>query len=83
MDSDYIAVHRNYRQAGIGRQLLTQIENYIKSQKGRYLHVVSCDIDSYKPARLFYTKQGYKKVSHIPDYYVKGEGRVDFFKALS
>jgi len=83
MDSDYIAVHRNFRQAGLGCQLLTQIKNYVKNQKGRYIHVVSCDIDSYKPARLFYKKLGYKQVSHIPDYYVKGEGRIDLFKALS
>lgn len=80
MDEDYVAVHKLYRRSGIASQLLEAVENYIKEKRGRYLHVLTCDIDSYKPARLFYKKNGYKKVAEIPDYYVKGEGRIDYFK---
>lgn len=80
MDSDYIAVHKGYRNKGIATKLLKAVENFVKSKKGRYLHVLTCDIDSYKPARSFYEKSGYKKVAEIPDYYVEGEGRVDYFK---
>lgn len=80
MDSDYVAVHKDFRQVGIATQLLKQVEEYIKERDGRYLHVLSCDIDSYKPARMFYEKNGYKKVAEMPDYYVEGEGRVDYYK---
>ncbi len=80
MDSDYVAVHKDFRQVGIATQLLKQVEEYIKERGGRYLHVLSCDIDSYKPARMFYEKNGYKKVAEMPDYYVEGEGRVDYYK---
>ncbi|PIY69348.1 hypothetical protein COY90_01085 [Candidatus Roizmanbacteria bacterium CG_4_10_14_0_8_um_filter_39_9] len=80
MDSDYVAVHKNYRRSGIASALLEKVENYVKQKKGRYLHILSCDIESYKPARLFYEKHGYQKVAEIPDYYVVGEGRVDYLK---
>jgi len=82
MDSDYIAVHKEYRRKGIAKKLLEKIEDYVKTQGGRYIHVVSCDIDSYKPAGNFYLNAGYKEVSHLPNYYVIGEGRIDFYKEL-
>ncbi len=82
MDADYIAVHKNYRRKGLGKEILQQIEKYVKSQGGRYIHVLSCDIESYGPAREMYKSVGYKEVSHIPDYYVEGEGRIDFFKKI-
>lgn len=82
MDADYFAVHRVYRRQGIAKKLLQKIEQYVKEKQGRYIHIVSCDIDFYQPARTFYQKAGYQQVAKIPDYYVEGEGRVDFFKKL-
>ncbi|MEX0896260.1 MAG: GNAT family N-acetyltransferase [Patescibacteria group bacterium] len=83
MDEDYLAVHRDYRQQGIANAMLAEVEKFVKEVGGRYIHVLSCDIDSYAPARTFYERNGYKKVAEIPDYYVEGEGRIDFFKAVS
>lgn len=80
MDQDYIAVHKDYRNQGIATILLAEVEKYIQEKHGRYLHVLTCDIDSYTPARKFYEKHGYSKVAEIPDYYVDGEGRIDYFK---
>ena len=82
MDSDYIAVHKDYRRKGIGNKLLKVVENYVIKKKGRYIHVLTCDIDSYKPANMFYESNGYKKVAEMPDYYVNGEGRIDYYKTL-
>ena len=73
MDSDYVAVHKDYRHEGIATKLLQALEEYVKANDGRYIHVLRCDIDSYKPARLFYEKNGYKKVAEIPNYYVQGD----------
>lgn len=80
MDSDYVAVHKDYRGKGIAGELLKSAEEFVKACGGRYIHVITCDIDSYKPARAFYEKNGYKKVGEIPNYYVPGEGRIDYFK---
>lgn len=83
MDSDYIAVHKNYRRQGLASLLLERMEKFVKEKNGRYIHALTCDIDSYKPARCFYEKNGYRKVAEIPDYYVEGEGRIDYFKKIS
>lgn len=82
MDSDYIAVHRDYRRQGLATKLLAEMEKFVKDIGGRYIHVLTCDIDSYLPARKFYEKHGYKRVGEIPNYYVPGEGRIDYFKEL-
>ena len=83
MEEDYFAVHKNYRKNGIGKMILAEIEKFVKEEKGRYILISTCDIDKYKPARNFYEKHGYRKVGHIPDYYVKDEGRVDYFKSFT
>lgn len=80
MDSDYVAVHKDYRNQGIATKLLNKMEKFVRQKKGRYIHVLTCDIPSYAAARSFYEKHGYKKVAEIPNYYVPSEGRVDYFK---
>jgi ribosomal protein S18 acetylase RimI-like enzyme len=83
MDEDYLAVHQEYRKKGIANLMLAEVEKFVKESNGRYIHVLSCDIDSYIPARAFYARNGYKRVAKIPDYYVQGEGRIDFFKEMN
>ena len=61
MDSDYIAVHKNYRNHGLATLLLKEVEKYVKSKNGRYIHVLTCDIESYLPARKFYGKMAIKR----------------------
>lgn len=82
LDADFAAIHKDYRRQGLFTLLLNTLEQYVKEQNGRYIHILSCDIDSYLPARTFYEKNGYKKVAELPNYYVEGEGRVDYYKEL-
>ncbi len=82
MDADYVSVHKQHRREKLGSKLLQAMEQYVKKRKGRYYHVLTCDTKSYIPANKFYEKHGYKKVGHIPDYYVEGEGRIDYFKEV-
>lgn len=82
MDSDYIAVHKKFRKQGLASNLLKTMEQFVSLGGGRYVHVLSCDIASYAAARAFYEKHGYKKVAEMPNYYVFGEGRVDYYKEL-
>lgn len=82
MDSDYVAVHKDYRNQGIAQALLNEMEKFVKGNGGRYIHVLTCDIDSYAPARNFYEKNGYKRVAVIPNYYVPNEGRIDYYKEI-
>lgn len=82
MDQDYFAVHRAYRRHGLAHRLLEHAEQWVAAKGGRYIHVLSGDTDAYAPARAFYLNHGYRQVAQIPDYYLAGEGRIDFFKQL-
>lgn len=82
MVSDYMAVHKDYRRQGIAQRLLEKAEEYVKDHNGRYIHILTCDIPSFIPASMFYQKNGYKKVARMPNYYLEGEGRIDFYKEL-
>lgn len=82
MVEDYLAVHKKYRRRGIGTMLFKAMEDFVRKHQGRYIHIETCDIPYYEPARRFYEKNGYKKVGAMPDYYNIGEGRIDYFKKL-
>jgi len=77
-----MAVHKEYRQQGLATLMLQKVEDYVKAKGGRYLHILSCDIDYHIPARAFYEKHGFQKVGYMPNYYVPGEGRIDYYKEL-
>jgi ribosomal protein S18 acetylase RimI-like enzyme len=77
-----VAVHKDYRGKGLATLLLKKVEEFVRKNNGRYIHVLTCDISSYDAARHLYEINGYKKVTEIPDYYVVGEGRVDYIKYL-
>lgn len=82
MDEDYFAVHKKFRRRKIGSLLFEEVERFVRERGGRYVHILSCDTDIYRPAREFYKKNGYHEAGRMPDYYVEGEGRVDFFKSM-
>lgn len=82
MDSDYVAIHTDYRRKGIGTKLLLKAEDFVKKRGGRYIHIVTCDIPSYEPAVNFYKRFGYQEVGRIKNYFVSGEGRIDFVKYM-
>jgi ribosomal protein S18 acetylase RimI-like enzyme len=80
MDSDYVAVHKDFRRRGIANELLKAMEKYVTENNGRYIHIVTCDIPSYQPANQFYESNNYTRVAEMPDYFVPGEGRIDYYK---
>lgn len=80
---DYFAVHKNFRQKGLGFSLLKKAEDFVKSRAGRYILIDTGDTKTFTPARKFYEKNGYEAVGHIPDYYEKGDGRIDYYKKFN
>jgi len=82
MIDDNIAVHKDYRRQGIASLLMGTIESFVKKHKGRYILVETCDIDSYAAARSMFKKRGYKLAGKIPDYFVKGKGKIEYLLTL-
>lgn len=79
---DYFAVHKDYRRQKLGSRLLKKTEEFIKKQNGRFIIVDTGSTDLFAPARKFYEKNGYKRVSFIPDYYAIGDSRIDYYKKI-
>ncbi|MDQ3008327.1 MAG: GNAT family N-acetyltransferase [bacterium] len=82
MDDDYLAVHDRYRHQHLASRLLAEVESFVKNKEGRYIHILTYDTEAYQAARRLYEKHAYRVVAIIPNYYVEGEGRVDYFKEM-
>jgi ribosomal protein S18 acetylase RimI-like enzyme len=82
IESDYMAVHKQFRRRGIATKMLIAMERFVRQNDGRYIHILSCDIAAYIPALKFYENNGYIKIAEMPNYYVVGEGRIDYLKEL-
>jgi len=82
-DLGYFAVHKDHRRKGLGSLLLQEAEAFARSKNGRFILIDTGDTALFQPARLFYEKSGYQAVSHIPDYYEEGDGRIDYYKKFS
>lgn len=77
---DYFAVHKDYRRQELGSRLMQEAEEFVRSNHGRYILIDTADTDEFAAARYFYQKHGYCQVGHIPEYYEKGDGRIDYYK---
>lgn len=64
-----IAVDNDYRNKGVGKQLLTKFEETGFKQADKVFLLVS---DFNQKAQLLYKKLGYKKVGKIPDLFKNG-----------
>lgn len=81
-DLYWIIVHRDYKSAGIGRQLMSRTEAVVKGLGGRGLYAETAGRDQYLPTRAFYQKIGYETVAIMKDFYTPGDDKVVFFKKL-
>jgi ribosomal protein S18 acetylase RimI-like enzyme len=78
----WIAVDKQLQGRGVGRQLLTCVEDEVRSQKGRLLLIETSSLPNYEPTRQFYLKHGYVACATIPDFYTTGDAKVIFWKRL-
>ncbi|MCJ7579768.1 MAG: GNAT family N-acetyltransferase [Candidatus Aminicenantes bacterium] len=81
-DLYWIAVHSDHRGKGLGKVLLTETENDIKSRSGTAIYAETSSRDLYIPTRQFYLSNGYDLKAQFEDYYDKGDDLVYFVKKL-
>jgi ribosomal protein S18 acetylase RimI-like enzyme len=79
----WIVVGKAHQSAGIGTELLEQVENDIKEQRGRLLLIETSSLASYEPSRRFYRKHGYGEAAVLADYYADGDDMIVFRKRLA
>lgn len=80
---DWLAVAQDYQGQGIGSLLMKKIFESLAKLKIAKLFIETCSCDGEKPARAFYSKQGYKRAAVLPNYYSQGHSKVVFLKRIS
>lgn len=79
-DLYWIAVHPNFQERGLGRQLMREAENRIRQLGGTRIYVDTSQRDQYAGTRAFYVSCGYEVESVQKDFYAEGDGRVIYLK---
>ena len=75
----WFAIHKEYRNQGLGRKIIEKVEEHARAQKGRFITI---DTGEDNQAQIFYEKVGYKRVGFIPEYFEDKVGKIIYYKKL-
>ncbi|MBL0318846.1 MAG: GNAT family N-acetyltransferase [Alphaproteobacteria bacterium] len=79
-DLYWIAVLPRYAGTGLAGELLERSEFHIKALGGKQIHAETSGLERYKPAQVFYQKQGYNLMATFPDFYKPGDAKLVYVK---
>lgn len=82
-DLYWVAVDRERRGEGVGRELVTHCEEDVKRSGGRCLLVETSTRRGYEGTIAFYEALGYETVARFRDYYAAGDDKLVFGKFFS
>jgi ribosomal protein S18 acetylase RimI-like enzyme len=77
-----IGVQNDLQGKGIGKKMMTFIEDYLKNRGCRVLIVETSSMPEFESTREFYGKIGYSKEAVIRDFWKEGDDKVIFWKKL-
>jgi D-alanine-D-alanine ligase len=67
---------------GVGRALMSAVEEEIRKRNGVWLVIETSDTDHYAPARRLYERCGYTLAMLLKDFYHDGDGLCTYTKRL-
>lgn len=82
-DLYWIAVEKGFQGNGIGRVLISRVEEQILQEGGRRLYVETSSRAEYEPTLQFYSSQGYIREAVLEDFYSKGDHKLILVKKLA
>jgi D-alanine-D-alanine ligase len=82
-DLYWIVVDRGRQGAGVGSQLLNEVERRLTADGRRLVVVETSSRADYAATRGFYEARGYTRTATIPEYYAPGDDLVVFTKDLT
>jgi D-alanine-D-alanine ligase len=81
-DIYWIVVHPDFQRQGIGRIIMTEVEDLIIKAGGRRIYIDTSQSEKYLSTHAFYERCGYSLGSVLEDFYAPGDGKVIFCKIL-
>ncbi len=82
-DLYWIVVDQARQGAGVGTQLLAEVEHGLRANGQRLVVVETSSRADYAPTRAFYEHRGYARAATIPGYYAPGDDLVIYTKDLT
>lgn len=81
-DLYWIAVHNDYRGAGIGRQLLSASETAMRDLGGSRIYIETSGRDQYLATREFYLRCDCTEAAVLDDFYAPGDAKYIYVKKI-
>ena len=81
-DLYWVAVRESMRGQGLGKLLLCEVEDRLKSMGGGKLIAETSSREQYAPTHRFYLSCGFAQEARIGDYYAPGEDILYFTKKI-
>ena len=82
-DLYWIAVDSTAKGQGVGRALMTRVEDEVRALGGRLIVLDTSGRPEYEPTRAFYRRLGYAHSATVPDFYAPGDDLVIFSRLLT
>jgi ribosomal protein S18 acetylase RimI-like enzyme len=82
-DLYWLAVAKQARGRGIGKELLAAVEHELRADRARLIRIETAGLDEYESTRHFYERSGYAEVARIRDFYWNGNDLLIYAKYLS
>ncbi|MEW6363970.1 MAG: GNAT family N-acetyltransferase [Acidobacteriota bacterium] len=82
-DLYWIAVSQEVQGQGIGKALLTFMEESLAGRRARKVMIETSSTGGYLGTRAFYERNGYREIARIRDFYRPGDDKVIFSRELS
>lgn len=82
-DLYWMAVDKEWRHLGLGREILTRTEIEILALGGRCIFIETSSRLDYRPARAFYRRLGYQAEALLKDFYAPGDHKLILAKVIS
>lgn len=78
----FIAVHPDHQNTGMGSTLINAAEHGLKQRKARIALVETAAVAEFDTVRTFYRRRGYEPEATIRDFYDTGVDKITFRKTL-
>lgn len=75
-DLYWIGAHNDSRGSGLGKKLMNETENIIRTLGGKAIYIETSSREKYLPTQKFYDSCGCELIASIKDFYDEGDDKM-------